>query len=504
MRERARLVRLVGERDDERHLADGLGSLEAARQRERGIDARTEQEHFDLAGGHRLHQLRDLCVRRRLAVGPIGTEAHGLADVAQGRVEERDDVLQLRRVGPARRGAAGDDEAGLVARQGARDGGERLERDAALFGHLSRIDLPHRARAVGAARFADHPEQRGGEHQLGARSIEHPAIGIGRRQRLPWLDVDIGPRAALAEGVHAREARGQRDVVDPRLDPVGAEVHDDLRVLEGVIRHRVAAERGAVGGADRLVGERLERHAGPCAQRLRPPIHQRAETSGLELRDHRDAARFPAAARRGHLVRERLERLVPADRREERTVAALRSGEAIGVVEALQRGLAADAEATAIDGMVGIALELDDASVAVACEDAAAGRTLATHRGEPRGDARHELLVGHHERQDGLGRLLAAAGSGGGARARHDLEEVASLHAGLTQARLIARSASARTPSQARLIARSASARTPILSGGTRCNRAERAHCPWRCTYGGSRRTSPCSAAAARHGSRPR
>ena len=98
------------------------------------------------------------------------------------------------------------------------------------------------------------------------------------------------------------------------------------------------------------------------------------------------------------------------------------------MVEALHRGLAAPAERALADRMVGIALELHHPALAVARQHAAARRALATDGGEPGGHAGHELLVGHDEGQDLLGRLLAAGGGRGRARGRHDLEEVPSIH----------------------------------------------------------------------------
>jgi hypothetical protein len=46
------LIRHVREADHERHLADRVGQLEAGRERERGVHARAEHEHLDLAARH--------------------------------------------------------------------------------------------------------------------------------------------------------------------------------------------------------------------------------------------------------------------------------------------------------------------------------------------------------------------------------------------------------------------------------------------------------------------
>src|SRR5437870_2660829 len=98
------------------------------------------------------------------------------------------------------------------------------------------------------------------------------------------------------------------------------------------------------------------------------------------------------------------------------------------MVEPLERRLAPRAERALVHGVVGVSLELHDAALAVLRDDAAAGRTLATHGREPRGDARHDLLVRHDQGQDGLRRPLAAAGGGRGAARRDDPEEVSSVH----------------------------------------------------------------------------
>src|SRR5262249_2580180 len=154
--------------------------------------------------------------------------------------------------------------------------------------------------------------------------------------------------------------------------------------------------------------------------------------------------------------------------------APLRPVEAIGMIEALQSGLAADAQTAAIHGMIRIALELHDAAVTIASEHAASGRALTADACEPRRDTRHHLLVRHDQRKDVLRRLLTAAGRGGRAGRGDDLEEVPSFH--------------------------SASA----ISDDTRRSRAARGRSAWRSARGGSRCTTPSTAAAARGESRPR
>ena len=89
-----------------------------------------------------------------------------------------------------------------------------------------------------------------------------------------------------------------------------------------------------------------------------------------------------------------------ADVNPPRLLADHRAGDPVRMVEALERGLSAQAEGARVDGVVGIALELHDAPLAVPREHAAARRALAAHRGEPGGDAGHDLLVRDDQRQD--------------------------------------------------------------------------------------------------------
>ena len=114
------------------------------------------------------------------------------------------------------------------------------------------------------------------------------------------------------------------------------------------------------------------------------------------------------------------------------------------MVEPLERRLAADAERALAHRVVGVALELHDPTLAVPREHAAAGGALAAYRREPRRDAGDELLVRHDERQDVLGRGLAAGGRGGGAGRPDELEEVAPLHLAGAPVRSRARVASDR------------------------------------------------------------
>ena len=235
--------------------------------------------------------------------------------------------------------------------------------------------------------------------------------------------------AAVAERVHAREGPRVVHVREPGLDEVGAERQDGLGVLERVVRDRVAIERDLVRGADRLVGEGLQGHAGTCPEGLPPSVEQPTEVPVLELRDDGDRPALAAVLERGDLVRDDLRGGVPRCGLESGAAFTNhRSGDPVRMIEALERSLASQAERARVDRVVGVPLELDDAPLAIARDDAAAGRALPAHGREPGGNTRHELLVRHHQRKNGLAGLLASAARGGRAGHRDDLEEVASVH----------------------------------------------------------------------------
>jgi len=442
-----RLIRQVRKADDERHLAERVGELEARRQREDGIDAPSEHQHLDLAAGHRARQRGHLGVRGDLAVRGVGAEAHGLADVAGRRVQEVDGDLGLRRVGTGDRHAAADRQPGLGVSEDLREVLDRRKADAGFLGSPLEVDLGDRLgeALVGRALVHHHPEDGEGEHRLRPRNVANPLVRVRRRQRLSGLDVDERAGASVAERVHPGERARVVDVRQPRLDEVGAERQHDFRVLERVMRDRVPIERDLVRGPDRLVAERLERHARARPQRLNPAVEQRAEVAGLELRHDGDRAALPGRTERADAFGDELLGRVPENRLGRAAgLAHARAGEPVGMVEALKRGLSAQAQRAFVDRMVRIALELHDTPLAVARDDAAAGRAFAAHRGVPRGDAGHDLVVGHHQGKNGLGGLLAPAAGRGRARRRHDLEEVTPVHLSIARGRVQPRVASDR------------------------------------------------------------
>src|SRR5690606_15648190 len=105
-----------------------------------------------------------------------------------------------------------------------------------------------------------------------------------------------------------------------------------------------------------------------------------------------------------------------------------RARDAVGVVEAVERGLSAGAEAAVRDGGEGVALGLDGASLAGADVHAAAGGAFAAGGAIAGGDAGDDVLGGDDIGDQTIGAAGAAAGeTGAGAGDTEDLEEVAPI-----------------------------------------------------------------------------
>ena len=236
--------------------------------------------------------------------------------------------------------------------------------------------------------------------------------------------MDERARAAVAQRVHPGEGAAVLDRREPRFDEVGPERQHDSGVLEGVVRDRVAREGQAVRGPDRLVRERLEGDPRAGAERLGERVHQRGQAPVLEPGDEGDGPAPARGAQRGEPVHEGLHGVVPRHG----PAVLPRGHEPVGVIEALQRGLAPNAKRALVHRMIGIALELRHPAVVVLGEYAAPRRALPTDGREERGNAGHDLVV-RYQRGEQLLRRRAAAGDGGGrARTRHDSEEFSPLH----------------------------------------------------------------------------
>ncbi len=104
--------------------------------------------------------------------------------------------------------------------------------------------------------------------------------------------------------------------------------------------------------------------------------------------------------------------------------------EPVGVVEALQGGVASGANAAVRNGMRRIALDLDCPPLPGAHPDATSRGALSAHRSVPRGDAGRDLLGRHDVGNQSLD-VFGTASDEAGPRAAgaEDLQEISSLYA---------------------------------------------------------------------------
>ncbi len=278
----------------------------------------------------------------------------------------------------------------------------------------------------------DHLRHREREQALGSGDRGDPLVRAHPGERQAWADIhELRGRSGTArlERVGVRERVLVADGREPRLHEVGAERHDVARGGEIVPRNSRRAEGEPVPLPQRLEGERLVGHV-PAAGLPHPGIDQVAERPRLEPGDEDDTL----APGRLDLSGETSDRVVP---RELLPLAGRRPGhrvgDAIGVVQALKRRLAARAQPPLVDRRVGIPLELDHPAFADLGVQPASGRALAAGGGVVRGDAGNLVLGRDDVGDEVLGRLGADAArrhSGGRpARGAQDCEEPPPIHA---------------------------------------------------------------------------
>src|SRR5438552_2894458 len=219
----------------------------------------------------------------------------------------------------------------------------------------------------------------------------------------------------------AANSRARRSISGAGIPTTGA-----TRCGVGSRRSRRAASAGALPQGferERLMGDV------PAADLLDPRIDELAERPGLEPGEEHD----PPTARFLHLPREPADGIVPR----QLLPLAVRPaghwlGDAIGVVQPLQRRLAARAEPPLVDGGFRVALELDHAAFAHLGVQPAPGGAFAARRGVVRRGPRDLILGGHDVGDEVLGRLGpdAARRERGGTAARRtqDLEESSAIH----------------------------------------------------------------------------
>src|SRR5437762_2392305 len=168
---------------------------------------------------------------------------------------------------------------------------------------------------------------------------------------------------------------------------------------------------------------------GAAADLPDPGVDQVAERPAFEPRDEGDAL----AAGFLHLGLQASQRIVPA----ELLPGAVRTArhrirDPIGVVQTLDRRLAARAQTALVDGRLGVALALDHPALARLGVHPAPSRALTTSGRVVGGDARDLILRRHEVGDELLGGLGADAAPGqrGGAAAggAHDFQESSAIH----------------------------------------------------------------------------
>jgi hypothetical protein len=127
-----------------------------------------------------------------------------------------------------------------------------------------------------------------------------------------------------------------------------------------------------------------------------PRVEESWIAPGLVLVYEDSVARSAAATRLTQLLREQLQRFIPAQALELSVASHHRAAITIRIVKSLQRRLTARAKRAAIHGMIRIPLEFDRTSVTSLSDDATRSRTLTTCRRVVGRHARHGL-IGRHE-----------------------------------------------------------------------------------------------------------
>ena len=252
----------------------------------------------------------------------------------------------------------------------------------------------------------------GRRHQaLGFRRHGMPLVGAGTGHRQPGLDLDKPCLFAVSypslAGVVARVAHRRTE----RLQEVGAERDEIVRVRKVVVRHLGPSEKLSIRLPGCLVGERFVADPAGAAQGLHPGRCEGRHGAGERWRDHRDPVSPACVAERLHPVNQILLRVVPWQRVEHALSggcvgdpAPLGAGNPIRIVEALERGLSANAQSTPVDRVLWVALDFHRATLACAHQGAATGRAFPAHAGIPGRDAGDDVLRRDDERNDLLGR----------------------------------------------------------------------------------------------------
>ena len=256
----------------------------------------------------------------------------------------------------------------------------------------------------------DGEDHRGGDQCLGNWFDGEPRIGTRPGQRQARLDLDEPRGTPVADTPPLRMIPAVANRRQPRFEKVRTEGDDEIGVGEVVLRNRIAAERHPVRSPDRLVCERLVPEPSR-AHRGRPLVDESIQRARHQGGHDRDASRPTGVASGLQLLDKDALGVVPADilepalpRHGVRVAPATRAGEAVGVVQPLQRCVTPDAQGSPVDRMVRVALDLHGAALARANDHPAPGRALSAHRCVPRGDTGNNILRRHDVRNDPFGR----------------------------------------------------------------------------------------------------
>ena len=446
------LVRAGGGAHDKRHALHGCREARTARHGVNGIDV-VQQQQVDVAGLHRRGQLQHLPQRSRaVPAGRAGgarvavravfrVERHGDVRIAGDVVQQVNYGQRRRRAGAAGGHAAAHRQrpppAGRRVGETAGQCPNRLRRRAGPRGNRLRRVIAHQLEdAVRGARIRlrqqraplrhDDVHHGGGNQPFRPRLDRQPLVRLRPAERQPRLELDEPRSPVSAPPAAFRESAPVLDRRQPGFQEIRAERDDQVRAREIVVRNRPAAERRQSGGPQRLMRERLVADP-PRADGLGPALYQPVERAAEQRRDDGD----PARPRFPQLLGEHLPGVQPVDwlqhalsGRGIRLPPAERTAEAVGVVQALQRRLAADAQAAAVQRMLRVAFDLDRATLARAHQHPAAGGAFAAHRRVPGGHARYDVFRWNHVGYELLRRNRGARrGRRGRRRAAEHLEE---------------------------------------------------------------------------------
>ena len=214
----------------------------------------------------------------------------------------------------------------------------------------------------------------------------------------------------------------------PRVQKVRAEADQKARRGKVVGGDRRPVEADAAGLSERLVAERLVGEQPLGTQRGQPMRGQVVQAVGQPAGEERESVRRPVLPDLSHPFGKQCLGLAPRQRREPAgRRAPHRAAEPVGIVQPLQRGVAARTQAAPVRRMGRVALDLDGAPFTRADQHSATGRAFLAHGGVIGRHPGRNLLRLDHVRNQGLDRLGRAADDRRRGSRTQQLEEIASV-----------------------------------------------------------------------------